>query len=124
MPVGTIVTQTKENGAGWAYIKYGRKSGWMLDCFLVDPDTPDPAPAPDPEPEPVDPIPAGEEMTVWTDNGGPVKMRAKPSTSCNLYDKVPCGATVTLVKYGADWCKVNHGIRKGWYIMTKFLGLG
>lgn len=123
VPVGTIVTVTKDNGAGWAHIKYGRKTGWMLDCFLVDPETPDPEVLP-PDLDPEDHIPAGEELSVWTDNGKPVKLRAKPSTSCNLYDEVPCGATVTLVKYGETWCKVNHGVRKGWYMMTKFLGLG
>ena len=62
--------------------------------------------------------------TVWAENGMPVKMRSRPSTGCNLYDELPVGTEVEIVSYADNWCKVNHGIRKGWYIMTRFLGLG
>lgn len=121
IPVGETVEWLKEDGA-WAYIKYGYKYGWMLDCYLVDEYIPEPDPDGDAEPEPENP--AGEELTVWAANGRPVKLRAKPSTSCKLYDDVPCGAIVTLVSAGDDWCKVDYGKRKGWYMMTKFLSRG
>ena len=134
VPVGASVIWQKENGAGWAYVKYHGFKGWMLDCFLVedppgstpDPD-PEPSPAPDPEPEPdpdPDDDPTGEMLSVWAENGKPVKLRAKPSTSCKLYDEVPCNEEVELVKYGEEWCKVNYKTRNGWYMMTKFLGRG
>ena len=133
VPVGASVTWLKEDGSGWAYIKYHGFKGWMLECFLVedppgsspDPD-PEPSPVPDPEPEP-DPDPedpTGEMLSVWAENGKPVKLRAKPSTSCKLYDEVPCNEEVELVKYGEEWCKVNYKTRRGWYMMTKFLGRG
>ena len=121
VPVGQAVTWLKDNGAGWAYVQWQRKTGWMMDCFLVD----DPAPAPEPSPEPdPDPVPPGTMATVWASNGKPVKMRARPSTGCDLYDELPVGTEVEIVKYADNWCRVNYGIRKGWYIMTQFLGLG
>lgn len=129
IPVGEVVTLLKQNGSGWAYIQWKKKKGWMMETFLTED-----VPAPEPEPEPADPgdddpseddySPVGEEMTVWAENGKPVKLRAKPSTKCNLYDEVPVGATVTLVKPGETWCQVDYGTRKGWYMMTKFLGAG
>ena len=121
VPVGGIVEQQKEDGI-WAYIKWNGKYGWMLSCFLVDEDTPLPDIDDEPVAEPDDPT--GEILTVWSENGKPVKLRAKPSTSCNLYDSVPCGAQVTLVCAGNEWCKVDYGKRKGWYMMTKFLSRG
>lgn len=128
VPVGNSVTWLKEDGAGWAYIQWKKKKGWMLECFLVEEmpaPTPDPDPEPDPGPDPEpDPDPSGEILTVWAENGKPVKLRAKPSTSCKLYDDVPCNSEVELVKYGEEWCKVNYKTRKGWYMMTKFIGRG
>ena len=122
VPVGQAVTWLKDNGAGWAYIQWGWKMGWMLECFLVE-ETPAPAPDPEPEPDP-DPDPSGEILTVWAENGKPVKLRAQPSASCKLYDEVPCNSEVELVEYGEEWCKLNYKSRKGWYMMTKFLSRG
>ena len=123
--VGQAVTWLKDNGAGWAYVQWGWKKGWMMDCYLTDEPAPAPSPDPSPEPEPdPDPVPPGTMATVWADNGKPVKMRSRPSTGCNLYDELPVGTEVEIVKYADNWCRVNHGVRKGWYIMTKFLGLG
>lgn len=123
VPVGETVTWIKEDNAGWAYIRYGKKTGWMLECYLVEPGTIPAAEDPGEEEEDI----TGEELTVWAENGKPVKLRAgtKPGTKAyGLYDEVPCNATVTLVEYGKEWCKVNYGFRKGWYMMTKFLGRG
>ena len=125
VPVGASVIWQKDNGSGWAYVKYHGFVGWMMDCYLVSEPTPAPSPDPSPEPEPdPDPVPPGTMATVWADNGKPVKMRSRPSTGCNLYDELPVGTEVEIVKYADNWCRVNHGVRKGWYIMTKFLGLG
>ena len=125
VPVGQAVTWLKDNGAGWAYVQWGWKKGWMMECYLIEDPAPKPSPDPSPEPEPdPDPVPPGTIATVWANNGKPVKMRAQPSTGCNLYDELPIGTEVEIVKYADNWCRVNHGVRKGWYIMTKFLGLG
>ena len=100
------------------------KSSYISDD--VEP-TPQPEPSPEPSPEPVpapDPMPPGTIATVWAENGKPVKMRSRPSTGCNLYDELPVGTEVEVIKYADNWCRVNCGIRKGWYIMTKFLSLG
>lgn len=125
VPVGASVIWQKDDGNGWAYVKYHGFVGWMMDCYLVSDPTPAPSPDPSPEPDPdPDPVPPGTMATVWADNGKPVKMRSRPSTGCNLYDELPVGTEVEIVKYADNWCRVNHGVRKGWYIMTKFLGLG
>ena len=125
VPVGASVIWQKDDGNGWAYVKYHGFVGWMMDCYLVSDPTPAPSPDPSPEPEPdPDPVPPGTMATVWAENGKPVKMRSRPSTGCNLYDELPVGTEVEIVKYADNWCRVNYGVRKGWYIMTKFLGLG
>ena len=125
VPVGASVIWQKDDGNGWAYVKYHGFVGWMMDCYLVSEPTPAPSPDPSPDPEPdPDPVPPGTMATVWAENGKPVKMRSRPSTGCNLYDELPVGTEVEIVKYADNWCRVNYGVRKGWYIMTKFLGLG
>lgn len=121
VPDGDAVEWLKEDGA-WAFIKWHNKQGWMLDCYLSEETHPDPAPTPEPEPEPD--VPVVEQATVWAENGRPVKLRAKPSTLCRLYDEVPCGEVVTVVEFGEPWCKVNYKTRKGWYMMRKFLSVG
>ena len=136
VPVGDSVTWLKEDGAGWAYVQWKKKKGWMLECFLVeempgpspDPDPdPDPDPGPEPEPDPDPPTTA----TVWAEKGKPVKMRAQPTTSCKLYDELPVNTEVEVIAFncvtdskGNQWTRVNYKTRKGWYIMTKFLGVG
>ena len=133
VPYGASVIWTKNNGKGWAYVKYHGFVGWMMEDFLTE-DVPGPAPSPEPDPEPVpdpDPPILIEEATVWSENGKPVHMRAQPTTSCKLYDDVSVGTMVCVDAYncvtdskGNQWTKVSYGRRKGWYIMTKFLSLG
>lgn len=82
-------------------------------------DAPQPAPEPDSKPEPTK-----DTATVYAESGRYVKMRKEPSTKCRLYEEVPIGATVTIVTFGYDWCKINYAGRKGWYMMTKFLIVG
>ncbi|MBQ2029225.1 MAG: SH3 domain-containing protein [Clostridia bacterium] len=74
---------------------------------------------PGPEPEP--PTPTPKTATVVSDNGKPVKMRAKPSTSCNLYWEIPVGTVVDVVEMtGGSWTKIRWQGITG-YMMTKFL---
>lgn len=129
IPVGETVTLSQIKGS-WSKVTCRKKTGWMMSSFLVDPDTPVPDPDPEPTPDPDPPV-LIEDATVWSDNGKPVKMREKPSQSCKLYDDIPVGTVVAVDAYNActdakgnRWSKVSYGIRKGWYIMTKFLSVG
>lgn len=123
VPVGETVTVSQITGR-WSRVAWNGRTGWMMSAFLVDPDTPIPEPSPEPSPDPDPDVPPGTKATVWAENGKPVKMRARPSTGCGSYDELPVGTEVEIVRYAENWCRVNHGIRKGWYIMTKFLSLG
>ena len=61
--------------------------------------------------------------TVWAEKGSTVKMRAKPSTLCQLYWEVPVGAQVVLVEPGDTWSEIIYAGQSG-YMMTKFLRTG
>ena len=75
-------------------------------------------PSPGPGPEPVE-----QWATVLSENGTPVKMRAKPSTSCRLYGEVPCGSQVIVHEKGDEWSRIRWAGQDG-YMMTKFLIFG
>ena len=64
--------------------------------------------------------PMSEVATVHSENGGSVKMRAKPSTSCSMYWDVPDGAQVDLLDWGDQWSRIRWGGQEG-YMMSKFL---
>lgn len=73
-------------------------------------------------------IPDIDTATVFSENGKPVKMRQKPSTSCRVYDEVPCGAVVNVIdwdcatdKSGNAWSSIAYGNRVGWFMMSRFL---
>jgi hypothetical protein len=70
---------------------------------------------PEPQPEP-----EYQTATVYAENGKPVKMRAKPSVSCNLYWEVPCGEEVIVDDEGEEWSRITWNDRMG-YMMTRFL---
>lgn len=74
----------------------------------------------EPTPEPQPPEPEPETAVVYADNGKPVKMRAKPSTSCRLYWEVPCGTVVDVWERGDDWSQIEWNGITG-YMLTKFL---
>lgn len=81
------------------------------------------------EAEPVDPDPGREDdgvetAVVWAANGGTVKLRASKKSGTagyGLYDDIPVGTSVEVLEHGSDWCRVNCGRRKGWYMRTEFL---
>lgn len=83
--------------------------------YVEDAPSPEP-PGPGPTPEP------GQQATVYAENGKPVKLRAKPSTNCGLYDELPVGTVVDVVSVRSDgWTCANYKNRHEWYIMTSFL---
>ena len=74
----------------------------------------------------VTPVPEPSTETtavVYAENGKPVKMRAKPNTSCKTYWEIPCGTEVTVIKQGDEWTQINDGKHSG-YMMSKFLKYG
>lgn len=73
-------------------------------------------------PVPSEPVPSeGSFAIVVADNGKPVKMRKYPSTGCATWDEVKCGTKVEIVKPGEEWCEINCGRRKGWFMMARYL---
>jgi len=89
--------------------------------YISDDPGPEPTP-PGPEPEP--PTPEPDKAVVYADNGQPVKMRAKPSSNCKLYWKVPCGTILDVLDWGDTWSNVRGQTEDGYqtgYMMRKFL---
>ena len=74
---------------------------------------PDEEPVPDPEPSPA-------TAEVWSDNGKPVNLRARPSKAAALIDRVPVGEKVELIERAEDWCHVKWKGKVG-YMMTNYL---
>ena len=124
--IGRVAGTTLQNG--WTHvvwfkdIDYGEEvtPGVTLGVGL---ETTDPAYDEDgnetedaPEEGTYDVIPA----TVYADNGKPVKIRAKPSTNCDLYWTREVGTELEVLEKGETWCKVRSRSRIG-YMMTKFL---
>ena len=71
-------------------------------------------------PAEAEPDTPAEWVTVQSEDGNPVKMRAKPSANCRTWWKVPNGSQVVLMEYGAEWCSIIWAGRSG-YMMTKYL---
>ena len=67
--------------------------------------------------------PVNEWVRVYSENGKPVKMRAKPSTLCRTWWEVPNGSEVILMEPGDTWSGIIWAGRSG-YMMTKFLREG
>lgn len=98
------------------------KGGWntvglwlsdvSYDGIAPDPE-PDPEPAPEPPPEPTTAV-------VFANTGATVNMRRFPNIGAALVERVPIGATVDILDYDEEWCKVQWKHFKG-YMMTRFL---
>ena len=73
--------------------------------------------------EPEEDEDVSEWVRVFSENGKPVKMRAKPSTLCRTWWEVPNGSEVILMEPGDTWSEIIWAGRSG-YMMTKFLREG
>ena len=81
---------------------YGKAIDWILEHGgAVDP-------VPDPD--------GGKTMTgvVVAENGGTVKLRQKPTTSCPYYEDIPVGTQVTILERGSAWSRLTTGGLTGW----------
>lgn len=69
----------------------------------------------------VEPVPTPSKTAiVYAENGKPVKMRQKPSTSCKTYWEIKCGTEVTVLQEGSEWTKISWDDHTG-YMMSQFL---
>lgn len=63
---------------------------------------------------------------IHTQNGGPLNIRAKPTKTCGLYWKLPCGTQVTVLETDTGspgWWKVRGGGITG-YCWNTYLAVG
>lgn len=60
--------------------------------------------------------------TVTAVSGSNVNLRASASTSAALVERVPVGATVTVLEYGDAWCRISYAGQAGW-MMRMYLHL-
>lgn len=111
VPIGETVEIL--NSGDWNRIRWNGRIGYMRSEFIKTGET---MATIEPDPEIVPKL-----ATVWAESGDTVKMRYKPDTNCALFERVPVGATVSVVRKGEHWTQINAGNRAGWYMMTKFL---
>ena len=113
----TAKMDTTLNKKGWDFV-----ANWKKEYISDSPEPIPPEPTP-PEP-PVPPAPEPDTAVVYAENGGPVKMRQKPSTSCRMYWEVPSGTTVEVLEWGNEWSHIKafaEGALRTGYMMSKFL---
>ena len=87
---------------------YGKSVNWYLE-HNSDGEPPE-------EKEDVVPM----QGVVYSENGKPVKLRQKPSTSCNVYWEIPNGSQLTIMETGTSWSKCTTGGLTGW-MMNQFI---
>lgn len=104
VPVGTVVTILLE-GDQWHYIRVGDKMGYMMAQFLSTG---------------ADVQPGGYLARITSPNGYGVRLRSGPGTGYDVIGFYSVGTEVTVLEYGATWCKIRVGSRVG-YMMTQFL---
>ena len=119
IPKGTQLTITEEQG-GYGKTTYKGVPGWAALAWVVrEAET-------EPSPKPTEPTPM-YILTVYAANGKPVKMRALPSTECNMYWELPVGTevstSVSLNDSANEWVKIYHDGREG-YMKREFLTWG
>lgn len=104
VPVGTVATILLE-GEQWHYVRIGDKMGYMMAQYLSTGESV---------------TPSGYLARVWSTNGYGVKLRTGPGTGYDVLGVYSVGTEVTVLEYGATWCKIRVGSRIG-YMMTQFL---
>ena len=53
-------------------------------------------------------------MTVWSENGGRVRLRARPSLSAACVDRLEPGTEVEMLEDGEEWAKIACGGKTGY----------
>ena len=53
-------------------------------------------------------------MTVWSENGGRVRLRARPSLSAACVDRLEPGTEVEVLEDGEEWAKIASGGKTGY----------
>ena len=108
--------KTIKNG-GWNRVglldvfDYGKSVNWVLEHIGIGE-----APAADPDPAAKEPAEGEIRMQgkVYAENGGTVKLRQKPSTSCGTYWDVPVGKEIEILEKQEEWSRISVAGRIGW----------
>ena len=99
--------------------KWAVAAKWKAKYIKDGETTPEPDPEPSDEPT-TDPVPEPDTAVVWSENGKPVNLRARPSRAAALVERIKCGETVEVNGFDPEWCLITwHG--KTGYMMTEFL---
>ena len=80
----------------WAYVSYSGKNGFMMKSFLK------------------------EGTNNYTVTGKNVALRSGPSTSCNVFTRIPTGKTVNKASLPSDWEHIKYQSKEG-FMMKQFL---
>ncbi len=59
-------------------------------------------------------------MTVWSENGGRVRLRARPGLTAPCVERVETGTQVEMLEDGEEWAKVSVSGKTG-YMMRMYL---
>ena len=113
--VATSVFKDKSINGGWNRVglldvfDYGKSVNWVLEHIGIGQE-------PAADPDPADPTGGGKKMKgkVIAENGGTVKLRQKPSSSCPTYWDVPVGTEMEILEQGDGWSKCIANGRTGW----------
>lgn len=100
--------------------KWAVAAKWKAQFIKDSGQASEPTPEPDPEPIPEPTTPAPDTAVVWSENGKPVNLRARPSRAAALVERIKCGETVEVNVFDAEWCLITWRGKTG-YMMTEFL---
>ncbi|MDD3336955.1 MAG: SH3 domain-containing protein [Eubacteriales bacterium] len=95
-----------QSGTYWTRIEIGGMTGYMMNQFLSKDGY-------------VPPVSDGD-ATVWSSNGGGVRLRSGPGTGYSKIGVYSVGTQVKILTKGAVWDYVQIGSRVG-YMMNQFL---
>ncbi len=122
IPNGSVVT-VLSRGASWTRVSYKGSTGYVMTRYLsfsaatVTP-RPTAAPAVQPTATPRQAVQPQTDTAQVT--GGRLWLRASARARAGALLSIPDGATVRVLSWGSDWCRVAYGGFTG-YVMTDYL---
>ena len=112
LPRGAKVGVIEWRTDGWVRVSYEGYLGYASATYLT----------PEHQASEPDEAPAGATATVNTASDA-LNLRQSPSTASTVLRTIPRGATVELLKQGAEWCQVRYQGTSG-YVATRYLAFG
>ncbi len=107
-----------EPGSAWSKVDWNGRKGYVMSSFLEK--TEPESQAADRQENSEQEATAMRAMQIYSDNGGKVKLRAAPSTSCNWLARLDAGTPVEAGEDMNGWTKVRWGSQTG-YVMSEYL---